>query len=163
MTGRLIAPVIPRITGGPIRPRAAGPRTPASATARPLPTAVAPECRVPPIDVRYRLARIDASGRICDRAVLDILGWCTGNRLALAAASGLVLIRRDQDGDFTLPPRPRIAIPAGLRRRSRLRAGDHVLLAAYLSLDALAAYSLTVVDQALHPLTRHPRERSDQE
>jgi bifunctional DNA-binding transcriptional regulator/antitoxin component of YhaV-PrlF toxin-antitoxin module len=102
-------------------------------------------------DVLYRLSSVDASGRISDRVVTDALGWCAGDRLTLTATGGIVLIRRDRDGPVTLPPRPRIAIPAGLRRRCRLSAGDQVLLAAYLSLDAIAAYSLPVVDRALHP------------
>ena len=40
-------------------------------------------------------------------------------------------------------------IPAPLRRRCGLRAGDHVLLAASPGQDTLAAYSFAVVDQAL--------------
>ena len=40
-------------------------------------------------------------------------------------------------------------IPAALRRRCGLRAGDHVLLAASPGQDTLAAYSFAVVDQAL--------------
>jgi hypothetical protein len=40
-------------------------------------------------------------------------------------------------------------IPAALRRRCGLRAGDHVLLAASPGQDMLAAYSFEVVDQAL--------------
>jgi bifunctional DNA-binding transcriptional regulator/antitoxin component of YhaV-PrlF toxin-antitoxin module len=41
-----------------------------------------------------------------------------------------------------------VVIPAALRRRCGLRAGDHVL-AASPGQDTLAAYSFTVVDQAL--------------
>ena len=48
--------------------------------------------------------------------------------------------RRDPGGMVTVPARPYIVIPAALRRRCGLRAGDHVLL---------AAYSFAVVDQAL--------------
>ena len=99
----------------------------------------------------YRRSSVDASGRISDRAATDALGWCVGDRLTLTATGGIVLIRRDQDGPVTLPPRPRIATPVGPRRRCWLAAGDQVVLAAYLSLDAIAAYSLPVVDRTLHP------------
>ena len=49
----------------------------------------------------------------------------------------------------TVPARAIIAIPAVLRRRCGLRAGDRVLLAAVPGQDMLAAYSFAVVDQAL--------------
>ena len=92
--------------------------------ARALPTASPPLCPVLPGDIVYGLARLDASGRICDRALTDVLGWCAGDRLTLAATGAFVLIRRDHDGLLTLPSRARIAIPAALRRRCRLGAGD---------------------------------------
>jgi Catechol dioxygenase N terminus len=44
---------------------------------------------------------------------------------------------------------PYIVIPAALRRRSGLLAGDRVLLAALPREDTLAAYSVAVVDQAI--------------
>lgn len=49
----------------------------------------------------------------------------------------------------TVPARACLAIPAVLRRRCGLRAGDQVLLAAVPGQDMLAAYSFAVVDQAL--------------
>ena len=102
-----------------------------------------------PADVVYGIGRIDASGRVADRAVTGALGWRGGDRLTLTAEAG----RGDR------PPRPGrhghragpayIAIPAALRRRCGLRAGDRVLLAAVPGQDTLAAYSFAVVDQAL--------------
>jgi hypothetical protein len=53
-----------------------------------------------------------------------------------------MIARRDPGGMVTVPSRPYVVIPAALRRRCGLRAGDHVL-------DILAAYSCAVVDQAL--------------
>ena len=47
------------------------------------------------------------------------------------------------------PARACLAIPAVLRRRCGLRAGDRVLLAAVPGQDMLAAYSFAVVDQAI--------------
>jgi hypothetical protein len=42
----------------------------------------------------------------------------------------VMIARRDPGGMVTVPARPYIVIPAALRRRCGLRAGDHVLLAA---------------------------------
>ena len=60
-----------------------------------------------------------------------------------------MIARRDPGGMITVPSRPYVVIPAPLRRRCGLRAGDHVLLAASPGQDTLAAYSFAVVDQAL--------------
>jgi hypothetical protein len=47
----------------------------------------------------YGFGRIDASGRIADRAVTSALGWHGGDRLTLTADAGVVTARRDP-GDF---------------------------------------------------------------
>ena len=60
-----------------------------------------------------------------------------------------MIAHRDPGGMVTVPARPYVVIPASLRRRCGLRAGDHVLLAASPGQDMLAAYSFAVVDQAL--------------
>ena len=97
----------------------------------------------------YGRGRIDASGRIADRAVISALGWRGGDRLTLTASAGVMAARRDPGGLVTVPTRPYIVFPAALRRRCGLRAGDRVLLAALPGEDTLTAYSLAVVDQAL--------------
>jgi bifunctional DNA-binding transcriptional regulator/antitoxin component of YhaV-PrlF toxin-antitoxin module len=56
-----------------------------------------------------------------------------------------------------VPSRPYVVIPAALRRRCGLRAGDHVLLTASPGADMLAAYSFAVVDQAMRAHVRFPR------
>lgn len=143
MTARPLAPVIPSsaVPSGQQHTRAAGHR-PLPLT-RPVPAPPAPE------DVVYGIGRIDASGRIADRAVTSALGWRGGDRLTLTADAGVVTARRDPGGMLTLPGRAYIAIPAALRRRCGLKPGDRVLLAALLNEDTLAAYSLAVVDQAI--------------
>jgi bifunctional DNA-binding transcriptional regulator/antitoxin component of YhaV-PrlF toxin-antitoxin module len=99
--------------------------------------------------VVYGSGRIDASGRVADRSAIAALGWRGGDRLTVTADAGVMIARRDPGGMVTVPVRPYIVIPAALRRRCGLQAGDHVLLAASPGQDTLAAYSFTVVDQAL--------------
>ena len=100
-------------------------------------------------DVVYGFGQIDASGRVADRVTIAALGWRGGDRLTLTAEAGVMVARRDPGGMVTVPSRPYVVIPAALRRRCGLRAGDHVLLAASPGQDTLAAYSFAVVDQAL--------------
>ena len=119
-------------------------------------------CRQLPQDVVYGIGRIDASGRIADRAVISALGWRGGDRLTLTADAGVVIARRDPGGMITVPGRAYIAIPAALRRRCGLRPGDRVLLAAVPGDDLLAAYSFAVVDQAIRAHGAFPHAEGGQ-
>ena len=119
------------------------------AAVHPLPMAGPAASLSVPADVVYGTGRIDASGRVADQAVGCALGWREGDRLTVTAAPGLVTARRDPRGMVTVPARACLAIPAVLRRRCGLRAGDRVLLAAVPGQGLLAAYSFAVVDQAL--------------
>jgi integrase len=82
-----------------------------------------------PEGVVYGIARIDSSGRICERAIITVLGWAGGDLLTFTADAGVVTARRDPGGMVTLPASGYITIPAALRRRCGLGAGDQVLLA----------------------------------
>ncbi len=137
MTARPVPPVIPAASPG-RRPGKPGAR-------RPVPLASPPGRP----DVVYGFGRIDASGRVADRATIAALGRRGGDRLTLTADAGVMTARRDPSGMVTVPSRPYIVIPAALRRRCGLRAGDHVLLAASPGQDTLTAYSFAVVDQAM--------------
>ena len=143
MTAPLIAPLIPP------RARPGAREHGRTVPARRLPLAVAPEVPVVPGEVVYGTGRIDESGRVGDRAMTAVLGWQAGDRLTFTAAAGVVIARRDPGGLVTMPAKPYLVIPAALRRRCGLRAGDHVLLAASPGQDTLTAYSFAVVDQAL--------------
>ncbi len=138
MIARPIPPVVPGVGPGHRSQGNTGARRPmalASPPGRP--------------DVVYGFGRIDASGRVADRVTIAALGWCGGDRLTVTAEAGVVIARRDAGGMITVPSRPYVVIPAALRRRCGLRAGDHVLLAASPGQDTLAAYSFVMVDQAL--------------
>ena len=143
MSAPPVAPVIPppgRLAG---TPRV----TPAAV--RPLPLAGPAAALSVPAGVVYGTGRIDASGRVTDHVVSCALGWREGDRLTLTASPGVVTARRDPGGMVTVPARGCLAIPAVLRRRCGLRAGDRVLLAAIPGQHLLAAYSFAVVDRAL--------------
>ena len=147
MSARPVAPVIP----------AAGPghrRQGKSSSGRPMPLASPPGRP----DMVYGFGRIDASGRVADRATIAALGWRGGDRLTVTAEAGVMIARRDPGGMVTVPARPYIVIPAALRSRCGLRAGDHVLLAASPGEDKLTAYSFAVVDQAMRAHVLVPGE-----
>jgi hypothetical protein len=146
-----IAPVIPSSS----RPAVCGRVTPGTVWRLPL---AAPSARPPgPCERPYGIGRTDASGRVPGRAVISALGWRSGDRLTLTADAGVVVARRDDSGMATLPPREHLVIPAVLRRRCGLHAGGLVLLAAVPGEDALAAYPIAVVDEALRAHAAFPR------
>ena len=115
---------------------------------RPLPLAGSPAV---PLDAVYGVSRIDASGRLTGQLITEVLGWRAGDRLTLTAGAGVVVARRDPGGMVAVLARRAVAIPAALRHRCGLRAGDPVLLAALPGQDTLAAYTFAVVDHALRP------------
>ena len=143
MTAQPLAPVIPSSGVPASRQRARSAAVRRLPLARPVPVPSMPE------DVVYGIARIDSSGRVCERAIIAVLGWAGGDLLTFTADAGVVTARRDPGGMVTLPASGYITIPAALRRRCGLEAGDQVLLAALPDQDSLAAYSLAVVDQAI--------------
>jgi hypothetical protein len=143
VTAQPLAPVIPSSAVPASRQRAR------SAPARRLPLSSPVPVPSAPEDVVYGIARIDSSGRICERAVVTALGWAGGDRLTCTADADVVTARRDPGGMVTLPASAYLTIPAALRRRCGLAAGDQVLLAALPDQDSLAAYCLAVVDKAI--------------
>jgi len=156
VTAPPITPVIPSSA----RPAARGRR--AAGTRRPLPLARPMAIPSVPGDVFYGIGRIDASGRIADRAVISVLGWRCGDRLTLTADAGVVTARRDAAGMAAMTAKPYIVIPAALRRRCGLEPGDRVLLAAVPGDDMLSAYPLAVVDQAIRVYGASPRAQGGQ-
>jgi hypothetical protein len=75
--------------------------------------------------------RIDASGRVADRAITAALGWRGGDRLTLTAEAGVVVVCRDPAGMVTLSASQYIVIPATLRREGFAAGGreGHICVA----------------------------------
>jgi len=128
VTAQPLAPVIPSSGFPASRQRARSAAARRLPLARPVPVPSAPE------EVAYGIARIDASGRICERAIITALGWAGGDRLTFTADAGVVTARRDPGGMVTLPASTYITIPAALRHRCGLEASHQVLLASAISL-----------------------------
>ena len=75
-----------------------------------------------PQDVVYGIARIDSSGRICERAIITAPCWAGGDRLTFTADAGVVTARRDPGGMVTLPASGYITILAARNACSKRKA-----------------------------------------
>ena len=107
---------------------------------------------------RYSMVKIDASGRLASRALLETLGWSPATTLTLALWQGAaVLVRRDPNGTATADRGLRVNVPVALRARCALRSGDPVLMAASPAHQILLIYPVPFLDQLLsqtHELIR---------
>jgi bifunctional DNA-binding transcriptional regulator/antitoxin component of YhaV-PrlF toxin-antitoxin module len=99
--------------------------------------------------MRYGLARIDASGRVADRSILKTLGWCSGDSLVITVVDSAIVVHRDPSGVFAVPAAPYLTLPALVRRRAGVRAGDQLLVAADATCGVLVIHPLAALDTML--------------
>ncbi|MEC3982399.1 hypothetical protein [Amycolatopsis sp. H20-H5] len=102
----------------------------------------------------FSTALLDASGRIQDRGVVAALGWRPGDRLLFTLLRTSVLIARRDDGLFTMPGKPYVALPAIVRSSCGARAGSRVLLVADPDQDVLVVHPEPVVHALLRDFHR---------
>lgn len=80
----------------------------------------------------YGMGRLDAKGRVTDRAVFAALGWARGTRCAAALREDVLVVCPDPAGPLTISAHHSLVIAARYRRWCGLLAGDRVLLVADL-------------------------------
>jgi len=107
--------------------------------------------------VVYGLSAVDDRGRVADRVVMRALGWSAGLRLDIHEADGVLTVATDPDGSHQVTNQGHLRLPASLRHRCGLAAGDRVLLAAAPDRSWLAIYPPAPLDNALTPAHRHSR------
>ncbi len=97
----------------------------------------------------YGLAAVDCRGRVADRAVMHALGWTPGTRLDIRETRGLLVIRTDTHGVFSVTTRGHLRLPAPVRHCCGLQPGDRVLLAADPQRDLLIVHPPAALDDLL--------------
>ena len=78
----------------------------------------------------YGIGRVDISGRVGHRGIVEAVGWRAGDKLEVVLTQGAIVLRVSPEGLFSVSRRPRIVIPAVARQRHAIQAGDEVLVAA---------------------------------
>lgn len=95
----------------------------------------------------YRIAAVDARGRIAAQSVVTALGWRPGERLRVEVISPLAIaVQPDPAGTVTLARREHIPLPVTARRWCHLHAADRVLLAATPAQGMLVPYTMSALE-----------------
>ncbi|MER5337851.1 AbrB/MazE/SpoVT family DNA-binding domain-containing protein [Micromonospora sp. NPDC002717] len=95
----------------------------------------------------YRLASVDSSGRIRDRAIIGALGWEPGVRLDIRHGAGAIVVRRDPQDIFAVTGQGHLLLPAAARHWCGLGAGERVLLTADPAASLLVVYPPGLLDE----------------
>jgi hypothetical protein len=97
----------------------------------------------------YGLAAVDCRGRVADHAVVTALGWVPGTRLNIRESGGLLVIRTDAHGVFSVTNQGHLRLPAPVRHCCGLVPGDRVLLAADPQRGLLIVHPPAALDDLL--------------
>jgi bifunctional DNA-binding transcriptional regulator/antitoxin component of YhaV-PrlF toxin-antitoxin module len=97
----------------------------------------------------YGIGRVDASGRVANREIIEALRWRPGDRLEIILMPSAIVIRTCPDGPMRVPQRPAIVIPRPARTLHQIEAGDHVLLAAAPAYDLVIVHTFSALDDML--------------
>lgn len=149
VTGSVIEPVVIPATSLRLDGHASGlqPGSPVTRRILPLPTVPIPRTSM----VVYGLAAVDCRGRVADRVVVLALGWTPGTRLDIREIRGLLIIRSDTHGVFSVTAQGHLRLPATVRHCCGLVPGDRVLLAADPDRDLLVVHPPAALDDLLAP------------
>jgi len=97
----------------------------------------------------YGIGRVDSSGRVANREIIEALHWRPGDKLEIVLMPSAIVIRACAEGSLRVPQRPSIVIPRPARILHGIEAGDHVLLAAAPAYDVVIVHALSALDDML--------------
>jgi hypothetical protein len=97
----------------------------------------------------YGFGRVDASGRVSERHIIQALDWKPGQRLDVVLIAHGIVIRSSTDGQIVLPRTGRLAIPVSARRHCNIEGGDQLLLAAAPDHGVVIIHTATALDDML--------------
>lgn len=104
-------------------------------------------------DVVFGMGRLDANGRITDRAIVASLRWSPDHRIRYTIRGGLIIAVIDPAGQRCLGERGQLHLPVAVRRACRLDVGARLLLAVLPGLQRLIIHppaTLATLTAAAH-------------
>jgi hypothetical protein len=97
----------------------------------------------------YGIGRVDTSGRVTNREIIQALRWRPGDTLEMVLLPSAIVVRACPDGLLRVPRRPCIVIPGPARKLHRIEPGDHVLIAAAPAYDVVIVHTMSALDDML--------------
>jgi hypothetical protein len=148
---RLIGVLVP----GPIgRPPPSPPPLPVLPSPR-LPTDAGPDAAL------LDMARLDRSGRVHARPLLDALGWHAGHRVDIAMVAGVLVIGSTPCGLHVVGGRGVVALPAAARSMCGIEPGMPVVLLASPAQNMLVVHPASTITRLL--AQHHARLEGDRD
>lgn len=95
------------------------------------------------------IARIDHSGRVGDRWLLETLGWHPEDAYDLVVLADGVVVSLETTGRFRLNARRHVFVPAATRQILGIQAGDRLLLVACEQQSTLTIHPSSMVADLL--------------
>ena len=120
-----------------------------------LPTDAAPDAAL--LDT----ARLDRSGRVHARPLLDALGWGTGHRVDIAVVSGVLVIGATPGGLHAVGSRGVLTLPAAARSMCSIEPGVPVVLLASPGQNLLVVHPASTITRLL--AQHHARLEGDRD
>lgn len=137
---RLIAALVPDV---------AQPRDLAAVAPLPLLPALRRLGQAGSVELMVGTARMDHSGRVCERILLRALGWASGQRLEMDTMHGMIIVAADRHGRHVVDSRGALGLPAALRRLCGIQPGPPLVLAAASAPQVLVIHPAAVVAELL--------------
>jgi hypothetical protein len=90
---------------------------------------------------RFALVRVDGSGAVASKGTVRFLGWPAGLPIRYDVRCGLIVVSASPEAARLVPTKLNLVLPAQVRARCRIQAGDQLLLAALIEHELLVIYS----------------------
>ncbi|WP_159846642.1 hypothetical protein [Nocardia sp. CY41] len=90
--------------------------------------------------------RVDARGRMIDKAVFPALGWSPGVRLGYSLEDNIVVVGRFGIPKLWITAAGDLRLPARFRRKTGIHTSDRILLAAHIAEGILLLFGPGAVD-----------------
>ena len=98
---------------------------------------------------RYAFTTVDDRGRLGDRSLIRALNWFPGTSLKPIVLNDEVIVLSRSAGTAAVTKQGHVRIPAAIRHRCQLRAGDRLLLTTSDDHDLLVVCTTWALDRML--------------
>ncbi|XVV00749.1 hypothetical protein ACQPW3_25375 [Actinosynnema sp. CA-248983] len=96
-------------------------------------------------DLRLAITRVDHSGRVGDRWLIDALGWRPGDRHEVAVTPDGAVVSVALEGSYHVNTRRHVFLPAAVRQGLGVAANDRVVLVARLEAATLTIHAASTI------------------